>query len=163
VELPGERVEERPPVVGERRPQAGRRVQRVGDLEELGRVQTPSASCSLHGRSDVVGAADADAGPLGEERADLVGLVEGPGDDHGLAARLQSLGKASRRRERGRVGESLADLRELEQLQRTMIHGQPVGRGRRGRPLVPEAPVPETLGWPAIANRQGWLAHGSPA
>jgi hypothetical protein len=131
VELAGEGVEQRPAVVRQRRLQPGRRIEGVGELEELARVEPASPRRPLDGRADVVRRADAGARPLAEELADLVGLVEGPGDDYRLVARLERFGEAPRRRERRRGGEALADLGELEQLERSRVHvAVQAGRGR---------------------------------
>ncbi len=154
VELAPELAQQRAPVVGQRRRQPGGRIEGVGDLEELGRVQAAAAGRALDGRPDVAGGADADARPLLDERPGLVGLVEHPAHHDRVARRLEGRGQPSRGAERGGLRQPVADRRELEQRLRSCVH-RPV----RQRP----AAGPETDGWPRSTRRHGRFAHGSPA
>ena len=139
------------------RREAGRRVEGLRELEELGRFEAAATDRALDRRPDVARGTDADAGPLGQERAGLIGLVEAARDDDRVVRRLQRLGQPAGRRERGRLGEPRPDERELEQRDRSFVHRD--GRGRRQR----DASGPETDGCPATTNRHGRLVHGSPA
>ncbi len=95
VEIARQGVQQGPPVVLEVRGEAARRVQRVGDLEELGRVEPSAAHRALNRRPDVVRAADPDPRSLREQRPGLVRLVESPGDDDRIRRRLERLGGAA--------------------------------------------------------------------
>ena len=156
VQVVAEIAEERPALVGKGRPEARRRVERIGDLEEPGRIDPSTAGGPLDPRSDIVGGADTDTGPFGEEGTGLVGLVEAAGDDHRIGRRLEGLGQSPTRPERGHGGEPLADGGELEQGDRAGVHrGQPVADERlRG---------PDAAGLPATTYRHGTEVHGSPA
>jgi hypothetical protein len=153
VELAADLAQQRPALVGEGRREAGCGVERVGDLQELGGLETPAADRALGPRSDVVARADPDPGTVAQERPSLVRLVEGAGDEDRVRLRLQRVGQPARRRERGQLRESLADLRELEEDERALVH-QRVVAGRRG---------PEMDGDAASISRHGCRAHGSPA
>ncbi len=152
MEVGRERAKERPSLVGEGGGQPGGGVERLGQLEELAGLQAPAARAALDRGPDVARGADPDARAVGEERAHLVGLVEPALDDHRVRGRLEGLGEAPRRRERGRRRQPLPDERELEQRDRSLVHG---GQRRTGGP--------ETEGSPAMANRHGSSAHGRPA
>ena len=158
VELAGERVEQRPAVVGERRLEAGGRVERVGDLEELRRRRgdrrapraRPPARCRATRRSRRRPARR--AGP-GSGRSRRGRGRRSPGPTIGSSADASR----SRRRERGRGREPLADERELEQRDRAGVHRRRqgrVGRARRG---------PETEALAGSTNRHGTSVHGEPA
>jgi hypothetical protein len=133
VELAAEIAQQRPPLVGERRGEPGRRIERVGDPEELLGLEAAAASCSVEQRRDVVRPADADARSIAQERARLVRLVELAGDDDRVGGRLQALGEPARRRERGGVGQPLADERELEQRLGSSVHADPPSAGAWAR------------------------------
>ena len=79
MQLARELVQQRPAIVGENRGEPRRRVERVGDLEELERFEAPAACRAFDGRPDVACRADPDAGSLLDERACLVRLFEAPG------------------------------------------------------------------------------------
>ncbi len=79
--LAGEGVQERAAVVRQARLEAGGRVQGVRQLQELGRVESPTARRPLDGRADVMSCPNTDTGPFDEQGPRLVRLVEGPGDD----------------------------------------------------------------------------------
>src|SRR5207245_10101658 len=91
------------------------RVEGIGELEELGRLEPTTPRRTLDRRSDVTGGADPDPGPLREQGPGLVGLVEAAGDHDRVAGWQQGVREASRRRERGLIGQAVADLRELEE------------------------------------------------
>jgi len=152
VQVLAERPEERAPLVGQARREPHGRIERGGDLEELGRLQPAAPRGSLVRRADVVGAADPDPGALLEQRSRLVGLVEAARHDHRVARRLERLGQPPRRREGGGGRQPLPDDRELEQRERPLVHRRQ--RCRAG---------PDTDGWPARLSRHGRLAHGSAA
>ena len=158
MDLAGEGVQERPSVVGQARLEAGGRIERVGELEELGRIEAAAARRPLDRGADVVGRADTDPRPLAEQRPRLVRLVEGPSDDDRLGRRLEFIGEPAGRGEGCLLGEPLTDLRELEEEDRAGVH--PGQRPRAGRVSLP---VPDTDGWPAIANRHGTSVQGVPA
>ncbi len=122
VEVVPQLAKQRASVIGEDGGQSGRRVQRVGDLEEVRRLQASTASGPVDPWADVVGAADTDGRPFLEQRERLVGLVERAGDDHGLAGGFERFGQPPGWAESGRSGKPLADERELEQDGRTLIH-----------------------------------------
>ena len=150
MELASEVAQQRPPFIGERGPELGDRIERLGDLEECCRIEPPTPGGALDRRSDVVGRADADRRALAEQLADLVGLVEAATDEHGVVGWLDALGKAATGREAGRSGEPVADRRELQQDDRLGVHQ----RAPRG---------PDTDGCPAIARRHGSSVQGGPA
>ncbi len=151
MELATEVAQQCAALVRERRGESRGRVQGVGDLEELAGIEPSAARGALDRGADVVGAADPDPGSLLEQRADLVGLVELAGDDDRVRRRLERFGESAGWRERGGVGEPLADERELEQVLRAGVHQPETARG------------PETDGWPTMANRHGRAAQSSPA
>jgi hypothetical protein len=68
---------------------------------------------------------DTDPRSVRQQGSRLVGLVEPAGDDDCVGRWLERLGQASRRRERGRLGQPLADERELEQRLRAGVHAMP--------------------------------------
>ena len=88
-------AQQRATLVGERGREAGRRVERLDDLEELRGIEASAAGRPADPGLDVVRGADPDAGTLLEQRAGLVGLVEGARDDHGVGRRLERLGDAA--------------------------------------------------------------------
>ena len=149
VELPGELVEERSAVLGESRPEARGGLDRISDLEEMGRVEAATTVGPLDPRSDVVGRADADPGSLHQQGARLVRLVQGSPDDDGLGAWLQRLREPAPGRERGVRREPLSDEGELQQPDRPTVHRQ--------RPAADRAGLPRSM------SRHGIEAHGSPA
>jgi hypothetical protein len=122
VKVAAELTEQRPPLVREGRLESRGCVERLGDLEELGRVEAPASSRALRPRTDVVGRADTDTRTVAQQAAGLVGLVEATGDEDRVALRRQRLGQAARRPERRVLGEALADLRELEQDEGSFVH-----------------------------------------
>ena len=134
VQLAPEIAQERPPLVREQRGQAGRRVERGGDLEELGGFEATAAGGSLDGRPDVVRGPDAETGPFLEEGDRLVGLVEGAGDQDGVVRRVEGLGQPPRGSERGHGGQARPDRRELEQLDRALVHLRSSGQRRAAGP-----------------------------
>ena len=87
-------AQERPSVVGEDGAEPRGRIDRVGDLEEVGRIQPAAAHGALDRRTDVVSAADAHGRPFLQEGEGLVRLVQPACDDQRLVRRLQRLGKA---------------------------------------------------------------------
>ena len=133
VELAGERVEQRPAVVGERRLEAGGRVERVGDLEELRRIEAAAARRALDRRPDVVRAADPDAGPLaraapGSGRSRRGRGRRGPGPIDGSSA------SASRRDGGNEVcsaSRSRTSGNSSSAIERASIVGVRVGSGAR--------------------------------
>jgi hypothetical protein len=161
MELAGERVEQRPAVVGDRRLEAGGRVERVGDLEELGGVETAAAGRALDGGTDIVRPADPDAGTFGEQGAGLVGLVEAAGDDHRVRRGFERRRQPLRRWERGRGREPLADERELEQRDRAGVHGRQERDERPG--AVAQGRDPDTAGLAGSTKRHGTAVQGGPA
>src|SRR5512135_2080617 len=104
MQLAAEVAEQRAALVGERGREASRRIERLGDPEELRWIETPAARGTLGPRPDVVGRPDADAGAVHEERPGLVRLVEAPRDEHRVAAGDEGLGEPpaglERRRDR---------------------------------------------------------------
>ena len=155
MQLATEIAQERSALVGEDRREAGRGVERLRDLEELGGLEAPAADRPVDRRSDVACRADPCAGSLLEEVAGLVGLVQAAGDDDRVARRFQRLGQTTPGRERGRRREARPDGRELEQAERALVHGHP------DRQRV--AAGPETEGFPRATIRHGREVHGSPA
>src|SRR5207249_2996475 len=109
VEVAGDRVEERPPVVRQRVLEPGGGIERVGELEELGGIEPAAARRPLDGGPDVVRGADPDSWPLGQERTRLVRLVEAARDEDRVALGQERLGQTARRREGGLLRESVAD------------------------------------------------------
>ncbi len=115
MEVTRQLAKERPAVVGEDRRQARRRIERLGDLEELGWVQPAAADRPPDRRADVAGRPDPGPRPLLEEVTGLVRLVEPAGHDHRVARWLQRFGQPPRWPERRGRGEPGPDGRELEQ------------------------------------------------
>ena len=140
-----------PALLGERRLEARGGVERLGDLEELRRVEPAAPRRAPDPRLDVVRGTDPHPGPLLEQLARLVRLVEAAGDDDRVAGRLEVLGEPPRRVERRLLGESRPDLGELEQRDRARVHRL----AHRARPL--------TDGLPATTNRHATDAQGSAA
>jgi hypothetical protein len=158
VQLPPEVAQQRSALVGERRGQASGRIERLGDRQELLRVQATAPCGPFDGWTDVVGGPDPDPGPLLQEAPRLVRLVELPGHDHWIGRRLQGLGQAARRRERRRGRQPFPDLGVLEQGLRARVHR------RSGVPGQSAAEArPETERCPAIHQRHGRPAHSGPA
>ncbi len=150
VELPTEVAQERPTLLGKGGPEPGDRVERVGDPQEVARIEPAAPRRPADPRADVVRGADADRRAFAEECPGLVGLVERPSDDDRVVRRLERLGQPASGREGRRGGQPLAHGRELEQADRLDVH-QAGARGPDSEPL------------PAMANRHGRLVHGSPA
>ena len=145
-------AEQRPPLVGERRREAGGRVEGLGDLEELRRVEAAAAHGPADPRLDVVGRPDAHPGAVLEQLPGLVGLVQAAPDDDRVVGRLEGLGEAARRLERRLLGEPGADGRELEERDRAGVHhlrarrlsdGLPATRNRHGTAAPGLARVPD--------------------
>ena len=155
MELAGEVPEERPAILGEGRPKPRRRLDRVGDLEELGRVEPATARRAVHGRGDVVRRADADARALLEQGPRLVGLIQTTCHDHKVCTREKCFRQPPARPERGQAGEPVANDRELEERDRPGVHGQ---RSCLGWWTAVEI---EELPW--SIRRQGNEVQGSPA
>ncbi len=130
-----ELAQQRSTLLGQRGRQARRRIQRLRELEELGRVEAAAASRALDRRPDVVRAADPGRRPIDQQRACLVGLVERPGDDDRVRARLERGGQSARGLECRRRREPVADLRKLEDLLGASVHA---GSGQRSE-CGPEA------------------------
>src|SRR5690606_11814523 len=122
-------------------------------------IQASATRGALDRRTDVVGRPDPDTWPILREGARLVGLVEAARDDDRVVRRLERLGQATRRRERGRSRQANADGREFAQGGGSSIHVSE----RPQRPADARVAGPETDGWPRSANRHGSSAHGSPA
>ena len=155
MQLAAELAQQRPPLVGQRRRQPGGRVERLGDLEELGRVEPAAAGRALDRRPDVVGRPDPDARPLLDQAAGLVGLVERPRDDDRVARRLERLGQPPRRRERGGLRQPVADRGELEQDQRAGIHERcRLSRPETGRTATGGRARRTATGAPPTARRR---------
>ena len=95
MELPGERMEQRPAIISERGLESGRRVEGVGQLQELHGVEAAAADRAFDRRADVVGRSDTDAGTFREERPGLIGLVEATGDEDRVALGEQGVGEAT--------------------------------------------------------------------
>ena len=151
VEVAAEVAQEWPAFIGEQRPEAGRGVERLGDLEELGGFQPPATGRALDRGADVARRPDPGAGPLLEEGPRLVRLVEPAGHDDRVIRWFEGLGQALGGRERGGRREPRPDGRELEQGQRAFVHaGGAVQRG-------------DTDGWPCSVNRHGRDTQGSAA
>src|SRR5919201_1755942 len=146
MKLTAELTQQRPPLVGEGGGQTGGGVERVRDLDELGRIEATATRGAFDPRSDVVRRTDTHARPLAEEVAGLVGLVEPASDDDRVAARLERLCETATWRERRVIGQPGANLGKLEQDERAGVH-----QGRSGGP--------ETDGWSAMANRHGFAIH----
>ncbi len=155
VEVVAELAQQRPPVVGEQRAQPGGRVERLADLEELGRFEAAAAGRPFDRRPDVGRRTDPGSRSLLEERARLIGLVESARHDDRVARRLEGLGEASRRREAGRVGQPGPDGRELQQREGTLVQCR--ARQRAG------VTAPDTERFPRSTKRHGRVLHGSPA
>ena len=134
MQLAAEVAEQRPPLVGKRRGEPRRRVERLRDLEEVGRIEPTAPGGTLDPRPDVVRRPDPDPRPILEQRPSLVRLIEATRHDHPVTRRFERLGKPPRRIELGGVGEALADLRNS----RSAIERLSVGSGRAsaqgGRP-----------------------------
>ena len=93
VQLAPEIAQERSSLIGEERGQAGGRVERRRDLQELAGFEAPATDRPLDGGADVVGGPDPETGLLLEERDGLVGLVEGTCDEDGVVRRFERLGQ----------------------------------------------------------------------
>ncbi len=139
--LAGEGVQERAAVVRQARLEAGGGVQGVRQLQELDRVESPTAGRPLDRRAYVMSSPNANAGPFDEQGPRLVRLIEGPGDDDRVRGRLQLAGEPARRRKRRLLGEPVADLRELEEGDRALVHV-----AQRPRAALDRMPGPETDG-----------------
>ena len=150
MELATQAANERPAIAGESRRQPRRRVERLGQLHELFRVEASATGRPLDPRPDVVRPTDARPAPFLEQRSGLVRFVEPARDDNRIRLRLERFGQPATGRERGQLGEAGANLRELEEDERTRVHQPPSGG-------------PETLGLRATARRHGRWAHPSPA
>ena len=122
VELARELAQQRPAFLGQDPGQPAGRLEGLGDLEEVGRIQAAAPGCPLDPRPDVVGRADPGAGALAQQPPGLVGLVQAPAHDRGLVGRLEGLGEAPAGSEAGVVGEARPDRPELEQLDRLGVH-----------------------------------------
>ena len=95
VNLARQIAQKRPSVAAQRLTEPRGRLQRVGDLQEVRRVQ-PSAACRpLDPRRDVLCAADTGARMLADERTRLRRLLDTPAHDHGVGGGLQRLGQAA--------------------------------------------------------------------
>ena len=125
MELAPEVPQQRAPLVGERRGEARGGIERVGDAEELLRLEATAACCAVDPGSDVVRPTDTDARSLAEQRSCLVGLVELSPDDDRVRRWLERLGHPLGRRERGRRRKPLANERELEQRLGSSVHVRP--------------------------------------
>ena len=149
-------AQEWPPLVCEQRGEARGGVERVGDLQELGRLQAPAPCRTLDRGTDVVRAADSEPGPLLEQGEHLIRLVESAGHDDPVARRLERLGELARWRERRGFGEPGPDGRELEQDDRALVHGdRSAGGARPGDRRVAregEAPGPVGPRLPGVAD-----------
>ena len=86
-------AQQRTTLLGEGRREARRGIQRVGDRQELLRVEAASAGRPFDGRADVVRPADSDARVVAQQRACLVGLVEHARHHRRIGLRLQRLGQ----------------------------------------------------------------------
>ena len=136
VELAGERVEQRPAIVGERGLRGGRSRRACrrsrGTAPGRGGRRAPRARPPARCRAPPPIPTPARSR---EQRPGLVGLVEAAGDDDRVRRRLERLRQPLRRRERGRGGEPVADERELEQRDRAGVHRRVrVGRAGETRP-----------------------------
>ena len=128
VELVTELAQQRPALVGERCRQPRGRVERVGDRQELFRVEPAAADRAFDRWADVMRRTDAHARTVRQERTRLVGLVEPARHDDRIGRRLQRLGQASRRRERRGRRQPVADERELEKGLGARVHRPTSGR-----------------------------------
>ena len=72
------------PIVDEDRSKSRCRIQGVRDLEEVGRVQPPTANSSLDPWPDVMRATDAHGRPFLDQPQRLIGLVKAPRDHDGI-------------------------------------------------------------------------------
>ena len=144
MQLATEVAQQRSPLVGEGRRKPRGRIERLGELEELGGIEATAAGGSFDRRADVVGRPDPDPRSILEQRSRLVGLVELAGDDDWVGRRLEGFRQPARRRERRGRREPLANERELEQGLRAGVH-QPVGGAAGARPPSRHAEAgPET-------------------
>ena len=144
MQLSTEVAQQRSPLVGQGRRKPRGRVERLGELEELGGIEATAAGRSFDRRADVMGRPDPDARSLLEQRPRLIGLVELAGHDDRVGRRLEGFRQPARRRERRGSREPLANERELEQDLRAGVH-QPVGGAAGGRPPARHAEAgPET-------------------
>lgn len=147
VELPPQLAQQGSALVGERRGQAGGRIEGLGDLEELPRLQPPAPRGPLDRRTDITSRPDPDTRSFLDEPARLVRLIQPARDDDRVVRGLERLGQSARGPERGRRRESRPDGRELEQAERTLIHRRAVDqRAEAG---------PETDGCPRSIRRHG--------
>ena len=163
VQFASQLVEEGAPIVDEDGGQPRRRIEGLGKLEELERLQAAATGRPLDPRPDVARRADADARPVLDQRPRLVRLVEAAGDHDRIGARARAPRPDAAMAEGGRVGQPGTDQGELEQGQRPAVHlrrlaaGSAAGLGASGPRRADTDRLPRTT------NRQGRDAHGSPA
>ena len=91
MDLTGQLVEQRPAVAAERLTQTGRGRERVGNLQELQRIQSPAAGCAIDPGRDVLGAADSGTWMARQKRASLRCFVEAAPDQDRIVGRDQRL------------------------------------------------------------------------
>ena len=103
VERAGEVAQQRPPIVGERVAQAAPGLQRLRDRHELERIEPSAARGAFDRRADVVRAADAGAGLLGEQLARPPMSRRGRSRRGRGRRRAERLRQAAAGREPGRV------------------------------------------------------------
>jgi hypothetical protein len=84
-------TEQWPAIVGKRGREAIRRIQRLGELEELRWIEPATAGRPLDRGPDVVRRPDPDARSLFEQRTRLVRFVEAARDDHRIRRRFERL------------------------------------------------------------------------
>ncbi len=148
VDLPAQISHDRPPIPADCLGQAGGRLQRVHDVEEMGRLEAAAACRTFDPGADVLAAADAGPRVLGDERPGLRCLFESSGHHYGVRRGLHRLSQAPPGREARGRGQAGSDQRELEQGLGSPIHRL----------------VPAHRASPSTAEkRRGMLSQGSGA
>jgi hypothetical protein len=138
-------VQERPPFAAQCVRDATGHDERLEHGQQLTAVEPAITPGAPDVRADVVGTANADVRPAGEQRPGFVGLVQRPVDDDWVGGRFEGLGQPARRPERCQSGQPFADERELEHLL-----AAPVGHRDTDR-------------LPASQKRHGLPAQSAPA
>ena len=136
---------ERPSIFCKDEAQSPGRVNGVGQLQELRRLQAATTAGTIDRWADVVRSTDADTWPFLDQGACLVRFVERSRHDDRLMARFKGLGQQASRPERRMCREPLPDERKLEQVLRSPVHRE-VSR------------LPEAGGQTRPGYRQGQVA-----
>ena len=145
MELLAKLAQERAALLGQDRSEPAGRLEGLGDLDEVGRIQPATPARPLNPGSDVVGRADPSRGSLAQQATGLVRLIERPSDQDRLVRRFEGIGEPPARAKAGVIGQACPDQPELQEADRLRVH------------------QPDTLGCPLIAKRHGSSIQGCPA